>query len=45
LPDADASWAEFARQRSEYAGPLNALARFLDVPPAQWIGDRSYVLH
>jgi len=42
---ADASWAEFARLRSEYAGPLNALARFLDVPPAQWIGDRSYVLH
>jgi hypothetical protein len=45
LPDADASWAEFARLRSEYAGPLNALARYFDVPPAQWIGDRSYVLH
>jgi hypothetical protein len=45
LPDADASWAEFAKLRSEYAGPLNALARYLDVPPAQWIGDRSYVLH
>jgi hypothetical protein len=45
VPDADASWAEFARRRSEYAGSLNALAHFLDVPPAQWIGDRSYVLH
>jgi hypothetical protein len=45
LPDADASWAEFARLRSDYAGPLNSLARYLDVPPAQWIGDRSYVLH
>jgi hypothetical protein len=45
LPDAEASWAEFARLRSGYAGPLNALARYLDVPPAQWIGDRSYVLH
>lgn len=43
--DADASWDEFAKLRAEYAGPLNALARFLDVPPAQWIGDRSYVLH
>jgi hypothetical protein len=45
VPDADASWAEFAKRRAEYAGPLNALARYLDVPPAQWIGDRSYVLH
>ena len=43
--DADASWTEFAKLRSEYAGPLNALAKYLDVPPAQWIGDRSYVLH
>lgn len=45
VPDADASWADFARLRADYAGPLNALARYLDVPPAQWIGDRSYVLH
>lgn len=45
VPDADASWSEFARLRSDYAGPLNALATFLDVPPAQWIGDRSYVRH
>jgi hypothetical protein len=45
VPDADASWTEFARLRSDYAGPLNAIARYLDVPPAQWIGDRSYVLH
>jgi hypothetical protein len=43
--DADLAWAAFARSRAEYAGRLNALARFLDVPPAQWIGDRSYVLH
>jgi len=45
IPDAAASWADFAHLRSDYAGPLNALARYLDVPPAQWIGDRSYVLH
>lgn len=45
VPDADASWTEFARLRADYAGPLNALARYFDVPPAQWIGDRSYVLH
>ena len=45
VPDVDAAWSEFARLRAEYAGPLNALAKYLDVPPAQWIGDRSYVLH
>jgi len=45
MPDADASWEKFAKKRAQYAGPLNALARYLDVPPAQWIGDRSYVLH
>ena len=43
--DAEAAWAAFARSRAEYADALNALARFLVVPPAQWIGDRSYVLH
>lgn len=45
VPDADASWNEFAALRAQYATTLNALARYLDVPPAQWIGDRSYVLH
>ena len=45
VPDADASWVEFARLRAEYAGQLNELARYFDVPPAQWIGDRSYVRH
>jgi hypothetical protein len=45
VPDADAAWADFAKLRAEYAGPLNAMAKYLDVPPAQWIGDRSYVLH
>ena len=45
LPDADASWAAFVRRRSSYADGLNMLARFLAVPPAQWIGDRSEVRH
>jgi len=45
VADVDAAWADFTRLRAEYAGPLNALAKYLDVPPAQWIGDRSYVLH
>ncbi len=45
MPDGDRSWSEFARLRSEYAGPLNQLAQYLDVPPAQWIGDRSTLRH
>lgn len=30
---------------SSYAGRLNALAKHWALPPAQWIGDRSYVRH
>jgi hypothetical protein len=41
LRDADQSWADFARLRSEYAGRVNALAHYWASPPAQWIGDRS----
>jgi ion channel len=39
--DADDAWAEFARLRSTYATALNAMARFWEVPPAEWVGDRS----
>ena len=35
------SWADFGRLRLEYAGRINALARYWATPPAQWIGDRS----
>ena len=41
LQDADKSWASFSRMRLEYAGRINALARYWATPPAQWIGDRS----
>jgi hypothetical protein len=41
LRDADESWLNFARQRAEYAGRVNALAHYWATPPAQWIGDRS----
>jgi hypothetical protein len=44
-PDADAAWQAFAKSRSEYAGVLNAIARYFDVPPAEWVGDRSYIPH
>jgi hypothetical protein len=41
LQDAERSWANFSRLRLEYAGRVNALARYWATPPAQWIGDRS----
>ena len=41
LQDLDLAWARFSRMRMEYAGRVNALARFFATPPAQWIGDRS----
>jgi hypothetical protein len=45
LEDADRSWDRFARLRQEYAGRVNALARYWATPPAQWIGDRSPLKH
>jgi hypothetical protein len=42
---ADEAWTKFARLRSNYATPLNGLARSLAIIPAQWIGDRSYLPH
>lgn len=41
LRDPDEAWDAFSRQRAEYAGRVNALARHWATPPAQWIGDRS----
>jgi hypothetical protein len=37
------SWIAFSKIRSQYAGALNAMARWWAAPPTQWIGDRSYV--
>lgn len=42
---ADEAWEAFSRQRAEYAGRVNALARHWATPPAQWIGDRSPLRH
>jgi hypothetical protein len=41
MQDRDQAWVRFSRLRTEYAGRVNALARFFATPPAQWIGDRS----
>jgi hypothetical protein len=39
--EAEDAWAAFSLLRSTYATRLNGLARYLDIPPAQWVGDRS----
>ena len=43
LRDRDEAWTRFANLRSTYAPPLNALARFFEIPALQWIGDRSMI--
>jgi Ion channel len=43
--DTEAGWKQFAELRSQYASPLNQMAHWLVIPPAQWIGDRSYLPH
>jgi hypothetical protein len=42
---AEEAWTTFARLRSNYAAPINGLARALAIIPAEWIGDRSYLPH
>lgn len=43
LRDAEESWNEFCELRVAYAGSLSAMAAFWQIPPLQWIGDRSLV--
>jgi hypothetical protein len=39
----DEAFDRFTQKRATYAPHLDALAVLLAVPPAQWIGDRSYL--
>jgi len=39
------AWERFARHRGTYATALTRLTRSLEVVPAPWIGDRSYLPH
>ncbi len=41
MRDADRSWRDFSELRVAYAGALAAMATFWQIPPLQWIGDRS----
>ncbi len=43
LHDRDDAWHRFSALRSGYAQRLNALARFFEIPPLQWVGDRSTI--
>lgn len=45
LNDRESAWNKFSELRSRYAGPLNSMANYWRIPPAQWIGDRSYLPH
>jgi len=45
LRDREQAWEQFQERRSSYAAPLNAMALYWAIPPAQWIGDRSYRPH
>ena len=45
LRDADTAWQEFSAMRSKYAAWLNVMTKGLAIPPAPWIGDRSYLPH
>ncbi|MGA9944215.1 MAG: potassium channel family protein [Candidatus Cybelea sp.] len=43
LRDRDEAWSRFSGLRSGYAGRLNVLAAFFQIPPLQWVGDRSLI--
>ena len=45
MRDVEAGWKQFAELRSRYATALNQMALWLAIPPAEWIGDRSYLPH
>jgi hypothetical protein len=45
LHEIDAAWEAFSGMRTKYGGWLNEVTKALMVPPAPWIGDRSYLPH
>jgi hypothetical protein len=45
LRDLDVAWEAFREMRTKYAPWLNRTTMYLAVPPAPWIGDRSYLPH
>jgi hypothetical protein len=45
VTDGDANWTKFSHFRAKYASVLNQIAQLLVAPPAQWVGDRTYLPH
>jgi Ion channel len=45
VTDGDLAWEKFSHFRAKYASTLNLIAQLLSAPPAQWVGDRSYLPH
>jgi hypothetical protein len=45
IKDGDGSWEKFVELRGHYGSIANQMAQLLAVPPAQWVGDRSYLPH
>ena len=45
MTDPEIAWAKFSKLRAAYAIPLNEMGRYWSIPPALWIGDRSYLPH
>ncbi|HET9782477.1 MAG TPA: potassium channel family protein [Candidatus Dormibacteraeota bacterium] len=45
MQDGDQAWERFSRLREKYASAINLMAQYLLAPPAQWVGDRSYLPH
>ncbi len=45
LHNVDRAWQDFSLMRSKYGLWLNQTTKGLGVPPAPWIGDRSYLPH
>jgi hypothetical protein len=43
LYDRNEAWQRFSGMRSSYAPQLGAMAAFFEIPPLQWIGDRSAI--
>jgi Ion channel len=43
LREREEAWQRFAELRSTYASHLDVLARFFQIPPIAWIGDRSNI--
>ncbi|HTA40188.1 MAG TPA: potassium channel family protein, partial [Candidatus Acidoferrales bacterium] len=39
----DEAWERFKSLRSSYAGNIDGLAHYFQIPPLQWIGDRSAI--